>query len=104
MKSKYIKVLTVVLAIALVGAIAVSQTMHRSHMHEGDMFGGHMLGFFADYLNLTDAQQAQVKEIMAKEKPTIRPLMEQMHQIKRQLRDLEMSGSFNESRVRELAT
>ncbi len=27
-----------------------------------------MLGFFADYLDLSDAQQAQIKQIMAKEK------------------------------------
>ena len=27
-----------------------------------------MMGFLADYLDLTDAQRAQVKDIMAKEK------------------------------------
>ena len=41
---------------------------------------------------------------MAKEKPSIQPLMLQMAQGHSQLRDLVMSGSFDEAKARELAS
>lgn len=103
MKSKYFKTLAVVLVLAVMAAIAVSQTMKRNHMRGDGMFGGHMLGYFVHKLDLTDAQQAQVKAIMAKEKPAMQPLMLQMAQGHAQLRELVMSGSFDEGKVRELA-
>jgi len=68
------------------------------------MFGGAMLGYYVHKLDLTDAQQAQVKAIVAKEKPALQPLMLQMAQGHSQLRDLVMSGSFDEAKVRELAS
>ena len=105
MKSSHIKTLAVALALTLMAAIAVSQTVKRAHhMHGDGMFSEHMLGFFADYLNLTDAQQAQMKDILAKEKPTLQPLMQQMAQSHHDLRQLEQSGAFDEAKVRALAS
>jgi len=109
MKSKYFKILTVALVLAVMVAIGVSQTVKRAHMRAdgmfaGDMFGGHMLGFFARKLDLTDAQQAQVRDIMAKERPALQPMMLQMAQSHRQLRQLVTSSSFDEAKVRELAS
>ncbi len=107
MKSRYFKILAITLALAVITAIAVSQTAKRAHMrgmYGGEMFGGHMLGFLAHKLDLSGAQQAQVKEILAKEKPALQPLMLQMAQSHQQLRQLEMSGSFDEAKVRELAS
>ena len=71
MKPKYFKTLAVVLVLAVVAAIAVSQGMRRAHMRGDGMFGGPMMGYYIHKLDLTDAQQAQVKAIMAKEKPTL---------------------------------
>jgi periplasmic protein CpxP/Spy len=104
MKSKYFKIAAVVLALAVMAAIAVSQTVRRAHMRGDGMFGGPMLGYYVHKLDLTDAQQAQVKAIMAKEKPALRPLMLQMAQGHSQLRNLVMSGSFDEAKARELAS
>ena len=104
MKTKYFKIPAVVLALAVMAAIAVSQTVRRAHMRGDGMFGGPMLGYYVHKLDLTDAQQAQVKAIMAKEKPALQPLMLQMAQGHSQLRDLVMSGSFDEAKVRELAS
>jgi periplasmic protein CpxP/Spy len=73
-------------------------------MFGGEMPGGPMLGFYIHRLDLTDAQQAQVKAIMAKEKPAFQPLMLQMAQGHAQLRDLVINSGFDEARVRELAT
>jgi Spy/CpxP family protein refolding chaperone len=103
MKSKHIKTLAVVLALAVLAAVAVSQTVRRAHMRGDGMFGGPMLGYFVHKLDLTDEQQAQVKAIMAKEKPAIQPLILQAAQGHLQLRDMVLNGSFDEAKARELA-
>jgi Spy/CpxP family protein refolding chaperone len=104
MKTKYFKIAAVVLALTLVAGIAVSQTVRRAHVRGDGMFGGPMLGYYVHKLDLTDAQQAQVKAIMAKEKPALQPLMLQVAQGHSQLRDLVMNGNFDEAKARELAS
>src|SRR5271165_4840140 len=88
MKSRYFRIAAVVLALAVMAGIAVSQSVRHQHMHGDGMFGGPMLGFYVHQLDLSDAQRAQVKAIMAKEKPALQPLMLQMAQGHSQLRDL----------------
>jgi protein CpxP len=61
------------------------------------------LAFFTHHLDLTDTQQAQAKEIMAKEKPTLTPLLQQLGQTRHQLRQFEESGNFDEAQVRAIA-
>jgi Spy/CpxP family protein refolding chaperone len=102
-KTRQIRFLLVAGILMLAAVFALSQTMKRVHMHRGGMFGEHQLQFFTDYLDLTDAQQAQAKEILAKGKPTIQPLVQQMKDSRRQLHQLEMSGAFDEGKVRNLA-
>jgi len=104
MKPSHFKIAATVLVVALTGAVALSQTFKRAHMHGHGMFGGSMMGFHARSLNLTDDQQAQMKSVMAKEKPTLTPLFNQMATTRHQLRQLEMSGAFDEAKVRELAS
>jgi Spy/CpxP family protein refolding chaperone len=107
MKSKHFKVLAVVLAVAVVAAVGLAQTVTRTHMHAQGRFGGGMfggpMGILSHRLDLTDAQRAQAKEIWAKEKPTVQPLMLQMAQGRSQLRQMVMSGTFDETKARELA-
>jgi periplasmic protein CpxP/Spy len=104
MKSKYFKILAVVLAVAVISAVALSQTVRRTHMRGDGMFGGGpMMGILSHRLDLSDAQRAQAKEIWAKEKPTIQPLMLQMAQGHSQLRQMVMSGAFDEAKAREVA-
>src|SRR5882672_3108026 len=105
MKSHRTKIFIAAVALVLLGAVAVSQTVRRAaYRHGGGMFGGHMLAFYAHKLGLTDAQQSQVKDIMAKEKPTLKPLFLQLAQAKHQMRQFEESGNFDETQVRALAT
>jgi periplasmic protein CpxP/Spy len=114
MKSSYFKILAVALILAVLAAIGVSQTVKRAHLRAdgafgggmwgGPGFGGPMLGHLARSLDLTDAQQSQVKEIMAKEKPTFQPLMLQMAQTNQQVRQLVLANGFDEAKVRELAS
>jgi len=93
----------VLLALVAGGAIAVSQNIRKAHFHGDGFMGGRMLDFFADYLDLTDTQQAQAKEIIEKEKPALQPLVRQRLQAEKQLRELAMNGGFDEAKVRDIA-
>jgi periplasmic protein CpxP/Spy len=106
MKSHRTKIFIVAVTLVLLGAVAVSQTMRRTGYGRGHgMFGeGRMMAFFAHRLDLTDAQQAQVKDILAKEKPALKPLFAQLAQGRQQMRQLEENGTFDEAQVRALAT
>jgi len=96
--------LTTILAVALCATMAFSQAATKPAPGMGfGGFGAHMLGFYADYLDLTDAQQAQVKDILAKEKPTIQPLIQQLAQAHQQISQFEQAGTFDEAKVRALA-
>lgn len=71
------------------------------HGHGFDM-EGHGVGFFARYLDLSDAQREQMKAVMHKERPALKPLMQQLHQAREQLKQYEV-GVYNEVKVRALA-
>ena len=110
MKTGSIKIAAVsvaLLAALSVAGVALAQGMHHHGGPMGDEFGfgfgGHMLNYFSDVLDLTDAQQAQIKGIMEKEKPTIQPLVKQLMQAHKDLSALEDSGTFDEAKVRALA-
>ena len=92
------------MVVGLTAAVALSQTFARTHMHGHGMFGGSMMGFHARALNLTDDQRTQMKSVMAKEKPALKPLFTQLATTRQQIRQLEMSDTFDEAKVRELAT
>jgi protein CpxP len=110
MRSIRFRFLIAVLAVTFAAAISKAQaadtpaadapppSMHGHSFGHGD----HMMGFFADYLNLTDAQQAQMKDILHKEHATMKPLMQQMHQTRQQLHQF-AEGTFDEAKVRTLA-
>jgi len=102
MKSTRIRILTIGAAVILAVAAAIAQGMH-GHGGPGHDFK-HMLAFFTDKLDLTSDQQAQVKAIWEKEKPTLEPLMKQMHQNHADMLALETSGPFDEAKTRALAT
>ena len=106
MKSNRFSILLAIMAVTLMAAVGFSQTVVKAagHGHRGGGFGGPMMGFYADYLDLTDAQRAQMKDIMTKEKPNLKPLMQQLAQSHQQLRQLESTGNFDEARVRAIAT
>jgi protein CpxP len=91
------------LAIVLVTGIAIAQP-HGGPHGGGDFFGGGMLGFFIDYLDLTDAQQTQIKQIVAKEKPAMEPLFKQEMQTHEQMMQLIQSGTFDEAKAQAIAT
>ena len=107
MKSNLFRLLIAATAVLLGTAIANAQTSddatppppmhgHAYRMHD------HMMGFFSKALNLTDDQKAQMKAIMQKERPAMKPLMQQEHQIDAQLRQY-VEGTYDEAKVRSVA-
>lgn len=109
MKSIRYRLLLAAMAVLLGTSIAKSQTTEAAPppppMHEhahGYGMRGHRMEFMAKALNLTDAQKAQMKTIMQKEHPAMKPLFQQSHQIDLQLRQY-VEGNFDEAKVRVLA-
>ena len=107
MKSIGSRLLIAALAVVMGSAIAKSQTSADTpppppaHPHAHGM-GGPGMGFFAKQLNLTDEQKTQMKAVMEKQRPTIKPLMQQQHQIDLQLRQY-VQGTFDQAKVQALA-
>jgi len=61
-----------------------------------------MLKHMTRQLNLTEAQQTQIKGIMADEKTKIKPMMQQLRQ-NQQAEDASINGSFDENQARAFA-
>ena len=91
------------LSLSVATVVAVSQTA-PGDWHGGGMSRDPMLGMFARQLDLTAQQRTQIHQILAKEKPLVQPLMEQMAQTRYQIAQLALSGPYDESQVRPLAS
>jgi periplasmic protein CpxP/Spy len=107
MKSIGFRLMVAALAVLLGTALTQAQTADTvatppAHSRHFGM-GGRMMGFFADYLNLTDAQQTQMKTILQKERPTLKPLLQQERQNRTQLQQY-AEGTYDEAKVQALAT
>jgi protein CpxP len=112
MKSIRFRFLVAALAMMLGTAVVNAQTADSStapspHEHGMGMgmegHEGHMMGFFAKYLDLTDAQRTQMKTVMHKEHATMKPLMMQVHQLDQQLRQY-VEGTYDDGKVQALVS
>jgi periplasmic protein CpxP/Spy len=67
--------------------------------------GGHRGGFgrIAEKLNLTDAQKAQVKDIMEATRAKVQPLKESMKANRQKMNDATANGQFDEATVSAIA-
>jgi len=106
MKSIRFRLFLAALAVILSGAIARSQTADATTVpppppgHEWGM-PGHMMDFPFKELGLTEEQHAQVKAIMQKERPAMKPLMQQLGALHQQLKQYE-EGTYDEAKVQVL--
>ena len=90
---------------AILMALAAGLAATASAQHRGMGFGrnnGWMLKHMTKQLNLTDAQQTQIKGIMADEKTKIKPMLQQLRQ-NQQAEDANINGSFDENQARAFA-
>ena len=99
-------------AIALAASIAVAQTVttnqgtqqgtrgeHRGGRggHKGHGWGGMREGGFFKQLNLTEDQKAKIKQIRETFAQTNKPLRDQVHAKRQELRQASEGGTFNEA-------
>jgi len=98
MKFGRMTAIVAVLAIAVLTGSAVAQ----GPPHHGDFFEP-MMGVMTDLLDLTEAQQAQIKQIHENAKPTLKPLWQQEHQSHRAMMDLITSGNFDQAKAQAIA-
>jgi periplasmic protein CpxP/Spy len=103
MKSIRFRLLLAAMAVLLGTAVMRAQDdaapAPPKHVHAG--MRGPEMGFFHE-LNLTDDQKAQMKTIMQKAHPAMKPLFEQSHQIELQLHQY-AEGNYDDAKVRALA-
>jgi protein CpxP len=90
------------LVVVLFAGIALAQEMRGPHPHDG-FFGEPMMGMFADLLDLSDAQQAQIKQIFENGKPTLQPLREQARKSHEAMHQLIMSSNFDQAKAQAIA-
>ena len=95
MSKKFLIIPAILMALA--AGLATSALAQRPSHH-----GGWMLKRMTKQLNLTDAQQTQIKGIMAGEKTKIKPLMQQMRQ-NQQAQNANINGTFDENQARAFA-
>lgn len=91
---------------AIFMALAAGLAATASAQHRGMGIGrnnGWMLKHMTRQLNLTEAQQTQIKGIMTSEKTKIKPMMQQLRR-NQQAEDANVNGSFDENQARAFAS
>ncbi|HZM87661.1 MAG TPA: Spy/CpxP family protein refolding chaperone [Blastocatellia bacterium] len=98
--------LAAALALAIAVPVAIAQSKDaggkRQRHAEGrghEMRGGDRMGAAFRNLDLTDAQKAQMKSIRESHAQSVRPLAEQIHAKRKEIREASAGGTFNESLV-----
>jgi len=98
-----------VMALAVAVPIAIAQSTDsgaqkgRGHWGEhGRQGDGGMMGF--GNLDLSDAQKAQMKQIRESHSQSLRPIMEQIHAKRQELRQTSEGSTFNEALVTQKLT
>lgn len=98
MYKKFFVVTALVLALTAGLAVAVTQGATGQHHHNG-----WMLRRMTRELNLTDAQQTQIKNILQAEKAKTQPLREQLRENRQSQNTGTAAGAFDEAQARAFA-
>jgi len=99
MNRKYLK-WTVVGVLAVAGLAAVGWAQHQGG---GPGRHRHFMAYITKQLQLTDAQQAQIKSMWQAQKTTIQPLLQQLASGRKQMLQLTANGAFDQGKVTALA-
>jgi len=91
----------VVTALLLAVAAGLAASAYAQGPRHGFRHGG-MLNHMTKQLNLTEAQQTQIKSIMADGRSKTKPLMQQMRQ-NQKAQNAAMNGTFDEAQARAFA-
>lgn len=90
--------------LVVVGAAALGQNLAAKggHWHRGD-FLNRRIAHLTRALDLTDAQQQQVKSLVEGQRPALKGLLQQMASQRAQMLSATRNGQFDQARVQELA-
>jgi periplasmic protein CpxP/Spy len=97
MRLSRITPISLTLAFGLLTGVATAQ---GSHAHRSGGFLGPMM---RDMLDLSDAQQAQIKQIYQNARPTMKPLWSQERQSHLAMMQLITSGAFDAAKAQTIA-
>ncbi len=104
MKKYGIAAAIVILVLGVALAVhAQAKFLHASQSWGGPPMAGRFLQHMADMLDLTDAQQAQIKQLWQGEQPTIMPLVKQLADAHKQMLAVTAGGKFDEAQVQGIA-
>ena len=87
----------------LLATVAGAQTAPPPHRMHGGRFESEMFPFFSKYLNLSEEQHTQIKQIFSNAKPTLQPLWQQERQSHHAMMELVSSGSFDQAKAQSIA-
>ncbi len=87
-----------VLSVAAGGICAVAQTQQPETPNVDQL-----LAPLANEIDLTEPQQLRIRTILSTERRTLEPLIKQLTQAQRQMREATANGKFDEAQVRAIA-
>jgi Spy/CpxP family protein refolding chaperone len=100
MKAKNTFILATIAAIAIGGLITAKTFAADNSAPATSPLRGQILQRIAEKLNLTDDQKSQIKTTLAGEKDTLKTLLGQLHDARKNLRAAIQAGDANENSVR----
>jgi len=105
MKTKFWMVAAGVLALVVGGVTLLSYAQENAAAPADGWRGMHRrMGYLMRELNLTDAQKAQIKEIVKANKQTGLPLMQQLAANKKAMLEATSNGNYDQAKIQALAT
>jgi Spy/CpxP family protein refolding chaperone len=108
LKENYMKKITLgILMVALIiacGIFALAHKSGRNFSERRDGFRERMFNRIASGLNLSEEQRTQAKQIREDSKSSAEPLMRQLEENRKQIRELGTDGVYNEQKVLEMAS
>jgi len=103
-RAKSLSAVLVLLVATVAGAQTAAAPLRMHGMPGNGMFDGGMFPFFSKYLDLTEEQHAQIKQILHSAKPALQPLMQQERQSHQAMMQLVTSGNFDQAKAQSIAT
>jgi Spy/CpxP family protein refolding chaperone len=103
MKTNKVLILVTAVAIIVGGLITTRSLAAEDSASATTPFHGQILKRISEKLNLTDDQKSQIKAILSGEKDTLKTLLTQLHEARKDMRAAIQASGANEASVRAAA-
>jgi Spy/CpxP family protein refolding chaperone len=85
------------------GIFALANKSSRNFSERRDEFRERMFSRIASDLKLSEEQKSQAKQVLEDSKSRVEPLMQQMDENRKQIKEFGTDGVYNEQKVQEMA-